>query len=245
MNKIIICNDRLFMGVVGPSGSGKTQLIFNMLLRKTFKPEFEKVYYFYKEWQPIFDEILHKRVALNIEFLSNLDFELIKQLENCLLIFDDSCEEIYNSKEFVDLATSGRHKKRHVIYVKHNLYQQSKFSRTIDLNTTHIILFKSPRDIQQIKVFGKQLNNSEFLQQSYLKATEDTYGHLLIDLDPKTSEPLRYCSQIVGPAPTIFYLPASKAVITQLRNERERSVYAEALATTYRKPTSAIHTSVR
>ena len=143
MNKIIFTNDRLFMSVVGPSGSGKTRLIFKMLASPTtFKPTLGKIYYFYKEYQPLFKEMQGK--IEDIEFLPCLEFEMIKNLENCLLVFDDSCEEIYQEKEFVKLAVSGRHKKVNCIFVKHNLFHQSKWSRTIDLNTTHIILFKSP-----------------------------------------------------------------------------------------------------
>ena len=74
-------------------------------------------------------------------------------------------------KDFVKLATAGRHKNVHVIYVKHNLFQQSKQSRTIDLNTTHLILFKSPRDIQQIDYLERQLNNAKFLRHAYQLAT--------------------------------------------------------------------------
>ena len=145
-------------------------------------------------------------------------------MENCLLVFVDSCEEIFNDKELSKLATAGRHKKISFIYVKHNLFQQSKWSRTIDLNTTHIILFKSPRDIQQISYIGKQLNNTNILKDSYDLATKQQFGHILIDLDPKTTNSLRYCSNIVPPGPTIFYLPSSKAVITHLTNERERDI---------------------
>ena len=95
----------------------------------------------------------------------------MKNIDNCLLIFDDSREEVFNDKEFVKLATAGRHRNINVIYVKHNLYQKSKWSRTIDLNTTHIILFKSPRDIQRIDYLGKQLKVQQFLQNCYELAT--------------------------------------------------------------------------
>ena len=145
--------------------------------------------------------VIFKKYA-NLEFLNNL--------ENCLLIIDDSCEEIYNDKEFVKLATAGRHKKINVIYIKHNLYQQSKWSRTIVLNTSHIILFKSARDIQQVEFLGKQLNLVKFLKHCYQLATKEPFGHLLIDLDPKTSDCLRYCSNITEPDPTVFYLPLIK-----------------------------------
>ena len=84
----------------------------------------------------------------------------------------------FNDKEFSKLVTAGRHKNISVIYVKHNLFQQSKWSRTIDLNTTHIILFKSPRDVQQIGLIGRQLNNTKFLKESYELATTDFWSFI-------------------------------------------------------------------
>ena len=147
-----------------------------------------------------------------------------------MIVFDDNCQEISNEKDFVKLATAGRHKNFHVIYVKHNIFQQSKQSCTIDLNTTHLILFKSPRDIQQIDYSGRQLNNAKFLPHAYQLATKEDFGHLLIGLDPKTSEFLRWSSNIVLPSPTIFYLPSSKAVIQSLENESKAIMYNEANA---------------
>ena len=185
MNKIISTSDRLFLAVSGPSCCGKTELIFKMLLQNTFSPKFQSIFYFYQHEQPKFESLERK---LNIQFKKFTSFEIISELEDCLLVFDDSCEEIFNDKEFSKLATAGRHKNISVIYVKHNLFQQSKWSRTIDLNTTHIILFKSPRDVQQIGLIGRQLNNTQFLNESYELATKQPFGHLLIDLDPKTSD---------------------------------------------------------
>ena len=60
MNKIIFTSDRLFMSVVGPGGSGKTRLFFSMLASKTFRPSFKKTFYFYKEYQPLFNEMAKK-----------------------------------------------------------------------------------------------------------------------------------------------------------------------------------------
>ena len=91
-----------------------------------------------------------------------------------------------------------------MIYVKHSLFQQSKWSRTIDDNTTHIVLFKWPRDVQQIGLTGRQLNNTQFLRESYELARKQPFGHLLTDLDTKTSDALRYSSNIVPPGPSIF-----------------------------------------
>ena len=113
--------------------------------------------------------------------------------------------------------------------MKHNLFHQRKWTRTIDLNTTHIILFKSLRDIQQIEYLGKQLNCPPLLNDAYKLATAEPYGHLIIDLDPKTSQGLRFASQIIGPDLSIIYIPAQKAIITTITNEKETFAYAQAM----------------
>ena len=103
MNKIILTHDRVFMSIVGPSGCGKTELLFRMLKCSTFYPRFEKIHYFYKEFQPLFKDM--QRVIPGIRFLKYSGFDITKNLPHCLLIYDDSCEEIFNDKEFVKIAT--------------------------------------------------------------------------------------------------------------------------------------------
>ena len=48
--------------------------------------------------------------------------ESVRNLENAILVFDDSCEEINYDKEFVRLATAVRHRGIDVIYVEYNLF---------------------------------------------------------------------------------------------------------------------------
>ena len=86
---------------------------------------------FFKDKQPIVREKLN---ASNIqtEFLKFDGFDRLRNIKNILLVFDDSCEKNYNDREFIKLATAGRHKGLGVFYVKHNLFQQSRWSRTID-----------------------------------------------------------------------------------------------------------------
>ena len=91
------------------------------------------------------------------------------------IFFDtEESNKFYNDKKLVKLATAGRHKNINVDYRKHNLYQQNKWSRTIELNATHTILFKSARDIQQVELLGKQLNLVIFLKHCYQLATKET-----------------------------------------------------------------------
>ena len=165
MNKVIDTSTRIFMAIVGPSGSGKTKLILKFLMGNTFYPKFGTVLYLYKEMQPAFSEKVSSR-EVNVEFMKFDGFESVRKLENVLLVFDDSCEDIYNDKEFVRLATAGRHRGIDVIYVKHNLFQQSRWSRTIDLNTSVQIASRRSatrsirKTIECIQIFEKLLRIS-------------------------------------------------------------------------------------
>ena len=172
-----------------------------------------------------------QQVIPGIRFLKYSGFDITKNLSHCLFIYGDSCEEIFNDKEFVKLATSRRHRNgRHVIYVKHNLFHQSKWSSNIDLNKTHIKLFKSLRDILQIEYLGKQLNCLQLIKEAYKLATAELFGHLMIDLDPKTSQGLRFLSQLIGTDPSIFYISSPEAVITTITIEKETFAYAQAMS---------------
>ena len=63
---------------------------------------------------------------LNLDIIPCLNIDKIKNLKNCLIVFDSSCENIYLEQAFVKLAVAGRHRKLHCIFVKHNLFHQSK-----------------------------------------------------------------------------------------------------------------------
>ena len=82
---------------------------------RSFYPKFGRVLPFYKNVQPIIRVELNAR-RFQIEFVKFDGFDRLRYIENILLVFDESCEEIYNDKEFIKLATAGRHKGLDVIY---------------------------------------------------------------------------------------------------------------------------------
>ena len=88
-----------------------------------------------------------------------------------MLKFDDSCEEVCNSKAFVDLATAGRHRILSNIYIKRNPFHQSKLGRYVELENTHIVLLKSPRDVMQVPTLAAQLGLGSELVDWYRDAT--------------------------------------------------------------------------
>ena len=49
--------------------------------------------------------------TLGFVFKKYINLEFLNSLENCLLIIDNLCEEIYNHKENFNVATAGSLKK--------------------------------------------------------------------------------------------------------------------------------------
>ena len=145
-----------------------------------------------------------------LEFVQGVNFEFIDSLKNngtkYLFFFDDSCEEIRNSKAFVDIAAAGSHRGLSTIYFKHNIFHQSKPGRDVELQNTHIVLFKSPRDVMQVTTLGAQLGLGSELVDWYRHATSVPFGQLLIDLSLRTDDRLRYCTNS-GSVPSKFYIP--------------------------------------
>ena len=131
----------------------------------------------------------------NLEFVQGVNFEFIDSLNNNatknLVIFDESWEEICKSKAFVDIATTGRHRGLSTIYIKHNFFHQSKLGRDVELQNTHVVIFKSPRDVMQVTTLGTQLGLASETVDWYRDAMSVPFGHLLIDLSPRTDDRLR------------------------------------------------------
>ena len=73
----------------------------------------------------------------DLELVQGVNLEFIESLKNngtkYLLKFDDSCEEICNSKAFVDIAIAGTHLDLSKTYIKHNLFHKSKLGRVAEL----------------------------------------------------------------------------------------------------------------
>ena len=97
--------------------------------------------------------------------------------------------------------------------------------RNIELKTTHISLFKSSRDVMQINTLSIQLGLGSSLVDWYRDATSVPFGHLLIDLSPRTDDRLRYCTNS-GKTPSKFYVPESLKHLTILDDEHTKSLYS-------------------
>ena len=169
-----------------------------------------------------------------LEFVLGEHFEFINSLKNLknstkyLLIFDDSCAEICNSKEFVDIATAGRHRGFSTIDIKHNFFHQSKLGRDVELQNTHIVLFKSPQDVHRVATLSVQLGLGSALLDWYRDATSVHFGHLLIVLSPRADDRLRYCTNS-GKIPSKFYVPDNLKHLNYLDDEHTKSLHSPSI----------------
>ena len=165
----------------------------------------------------------------NLEFLQGVNLEFIDSLKNngtkYLLIFVYFCDKNCNWKELVDIATPGTYRGLSAIHIKHNLFHQSKLGRDVELQNTHIVLFKSPRDVMQVSTLSAQLGLGSELVDWYRDATSVPYGHLLIDLSPRTDDRLRYCTN-TGSIPSKFYIPDQLKQSNILDDEQTKSLYS-------------------
>ena len=71
----------------------------------------------------------------------------------------------------------------------------------------------------QINTLSIQLGLGSSLVDWYRDATSVPFGHLLIDLSPRTDDRLRYCT-ISGKTPSKFYVPESLKHLTILDDEK-------------------------
>ena len=168
----------------------------------------------------------------NPEFAQGKNFEFIDSLKNngtqYLPIFDDSYEEFCNSKAFVDIATAGRHRGLSTIYIKHNFFHQSKLGRDVELQNTHIVLFQHPRDVMQVTTLSTQLALGSDLVDWYRDASSVPFGHLLIDLSPRTDDRLRYCTKS-GCVPSEFYILERLEHLRTLDDKHTKILYSSSV----------------
>ena len=125
---------------------------------------------------------------------------------------------------------TGRHRGFIIIEIKLNLFHQSKLGRDVELQNTRIVLFKSPRDVHQVATISVQLGLGSALVDSYRDATFVPFGHLLIDLSPRTDDRLRYCTN------NSLYSPGIPALFPRMQNSVSENLSKRISQRVHRQP---------
>jgi hypothetical protein len=196
--------------VAGPTQAGKTEFVINLLKNRDnlISPKPDTILWAQGHRNENQVNKIIENVP-NVEFFDGVPtLENIDPTKNNILVLDDLMDEIGKNSKCANLFTRGSHHDNvTVIAIIHNLFNQQKHSRTISLNTRYYVLFKSPRDNQQIEHFGRQIfpHNKYYLASALQQATKKPFGYLIVDLHPQTPDTLRVCSGIFpGELPLIY-----------------------------------------
>ncbi|KAF0145351.1 MAG: hypothetical protein FD143_3365 [Ignavibacteria bacterium] len=199
--------------VAGPTRSGKTYFVIKCLKHTLIQPFPNRILLLYKEWQPAYDEL--KTIIPAIEFVEGLDTGLLNTLTSAdknLVIIDDLMSSAGDSKQISKLFTQeSHHKNLTVVFLVQNLFYHGKEMRNISLNAHYLVLYKNPRDKSQIRYLAQQIfpENTKFLANSFLHATNHPHSYLVLDLHPDTSEDFRIVTNIFPEDTIRFYLPST------------------------------------
>ena len=196
--------------IAGPSQSGKTSLIKEILMfnKLIIDPTVQRIIYCYSVWQPIYNEI--KSFIPNIEFHEGiLNVENLDQSNSSLLILDDLMKECENDKSILNLFTvDSHHKNISVFLLTQNIFSKGKYTRTISLNSSYIIIFKNPRDKSQVYTLARQMfpDKINFFMEAFNDAVNNrAHSYLFVDLKQKTSERNRIQTGIIPGNLRIIY----------------------------------------
>ena len=183
--------------VSGPTGCGKTSLVKAIIQEKVIEPNPKKILWLYAADQPLYKGM--KGVEFHQGIPEDIEHRFNPKTHN-LLIVDDLMTQCHSDERMTRLFSVGSsHYNLSIIFIVHNLFHQGKEMRNISLNTHYIILFKNPRDSQQIATLARQMypGKSQFMIEAYQDATKKPHGYLFIDLKPNTNEQLRIRSGIL------------------------------------------------
>lgn len=190
-------NFKLFLS--GPSGSGKTTFIVNLIqnIKDIAKDPPQIIIYYFKEWQPTFADLAK---SLNVKFLKENDMiiDQVSQLtESALVIFDDMMNS-QNLRTVAKLYTvHGRHLNLCLAFLSQRLFKNDEFFRQISQNSDYMIIFKNPRNTQEIRTLAGQITSGSLeLAHIYNHATRDPYSYLFINLTQEAIPQLKYLSEM-------------------------------------------------
>ena len=193
------------MTIAAPTGGGKTYFVKTLLenREKWIHPSPQRIIWLYGQWQPLYEQM--KQTIPGIEFVKGIpwnideDSFLNSKLRN-LIVIDDLMTDATKDNKICNLFTKGSHHRNlSVICLLHNLYYYGKENRTMSLNTHYFVLFKNPRDQQQVMSLARQMypGNTRRFMTIYKIATDKPYGNLIIDLKPETPDAERFQANVL------------------------------------------------
>ena len=192
--------------VSGPTGSGKTSLVKEIIAQNVIEPHPQHILWLYAEDQPLYKSM--KNVIFHQGIPDDIEERFNPRVIN-LLIIDDLMTKCHSDERMTRLFSVGSsHKNLSIIFIVHNLFHYGREMRSISLNSHYIILFKNPRDNQQVRTLGSQMypGRSRFFIEAFQDVTAKPHGYIFIDLKPKTPDIIRVRGGILPEDKHIVYI---------------------------------------
>ena len=176
--------------ICGPSGSGKMVFVSKFIKNRDclMNPPPERIVWCYSIWQKVYDKI-------EAEFIQGVPDLNYFDGKPTILVLDN----LMGQK--VDLVTSfftrgSHHLNLTVFYLVQNLFFRG--IRTISLNSQIVVLFKNPRDSQQVSFFSRlsYAKHIKEIETSFTDSTKTPHGYLLFDFRSETPDQLRIRTDI-------------------------------------------------
>ena len=194
--------------VAGPTGSGKTVFVRKLITENMIYPFPTRIVIVFSEWQKEYEML--KWQLPSIEFLkgpvSPELYESFKPSEPNMLVLDDQMTESSNTGEIEKYFVQGAHHRNlTVVFIVQNLFSKNKALRTSSLNSNYFVIYKNPRDKQQMSILSRQMypNSWRALIAALTDATEEPYSYMLLDMRPETPEEYRIRGNIFPSDPTV------------------------------------------
>lgn len=183
--------------VAGPSGCGKTSLVTNMVVRhvRTMQKRPKRIIIFCSYDQPTYS-VLKKEVGCPVSVIKGDIPEDMLTKKRTLLIVDD-LQGMHSKIISRWFTVKSHHLATSVIYIVQNVFDKTPYHRTISLNSSHIVLFKNPRDSSQVMHLAKQVypKDPKFLVRAYTVFTEGLpHSYIVMDFNQTTPDQFRFRS---------------------------------------------------
>ena len=169
----------------GPTGCEKTRFVRRILEERLIEPFPTRLIWVYSEWHKDYDKV--KTMYPEVKFMNGYSDDIYDSFEPShrnLLILDDQMSEASNKKSLANCFTKGSHHLNvTILYLVKNMFDQSRSSRTVSLNSHYTVVFRNLRDQSQFWTMARQIHpkNSDWLIVAYADVTVKPFKYIVID----------------------------------------------------------------
>ncbi len=209
---LLECPSRLIL--TGPSGCSKTVTALKMAENwsKLFSKPFSRIIIIYAIYQPVYEQF--RNICHDVTMLNGLPENFVSEYlanytNGMTLLFIDDYDSYMNKSSFCDYFTKySHHYLCSIIYTIQELYLPYKFRRTICLNATGMLIFKSTRGKVSLKCLAHDLYGEDklFLVKCYTDACTTPHSYLFLDMTQTCPDYLRVRGNIMPDSERTVYI---------------------------------------